>query len=294
MFSSIPHELQESGLFCCWSYEERNGRKTKIPYSPVSGLPAKSNDPSTFSDFETAYFTVGYDGIGIGIFDGVCAIDLDHCITDSGSYTETAAAIVELMHSYTEKSPSGDGLHILFRAENFQYDAAQFYIMNRAAGIEVYVAGATSKYVTVTGQAVNDYPLGNRSAELQEVLNRFMRRPDSKSEIVEKCGENVVNGENTLDDDALLEKAQGSKNGEDFSRLWQGDWGSYPSHSEADLALCSHLAFWTGCNAEQMDRLFRRSGLMRDKWERPQSGTTYGALVIGKAISGCREGYSPA
>ena len=82
-----------------------------------------------------------YDGIGIGIFDGICAIDLDHCMTDSGYYTGNAAEIVALMHSYTEYSPSGNGLHILFRAEGFQYDSDRYYIMNHKAGIEVYVAG---------------------------------------------------------------------------------------------------------------------------------------------------------
>ena len=56
----------------------------------------------------------GYDGIGIGIFNGICAIDLDNCVSDSGYYTQTAAEIVALMHSYTEYSPSGNGLHILF------------------------------------------------------------------------------------------------------------------------------------------------------------------------------------
>lgn len=59
------------------------------------------------------------------------------------------------------------------------------------------------------------------------------------------------------------------------------------------MALCSSLAFWTGRNAEQMDRLFRRSGLMREKWDRPQSGTTYGAITIQNAIQGCTSVYEP-
>lgn len=42
-----------------------------------------------------------------------------------------------------------------------------------------------------------------------------------------------------------------------------------------------------------MDALFRGSGLMRDKWDRRQSGSTYGALTIQKAIAGCREVYTP-
>src|SRR5699024_481429 len=47
-----------------------------------------------------------------------------------------------------------------------------------------------------------------------------------------------------------------------------------------------------GCNAAQMDRLFRLSGLMREKWDRQQSGSTYGALTIAEAIRTCNTTYS--
>lgn len=112
--TALPDSLAKEGLFCCWRYEERNGRRTKVPYQPDTGQGAKSNDPRSFVSYETAMQASGYDGIGIGIFNGICAIDLDGCVTDSGYYSETAAEIVHLMHSYTEFSPSGNGLHILF------------------------------------------------------------------------------------------------------------------------------------------------------------------------------------
>ena len=112
--TALPDSIIQNGLFCCWKYEERNGRKTKMPYQPETGLGAKSNDPSSFVPYKTAVQASGYDGIGIGIFNGICAIDLDNCVSDSGYYTQTAAEIVALMHSYTEYSPSGNGLHILF------------------------------------------------------------------------------------------------------------------------------------------------------------------------------------
>ena len=38
------------------------------------------------------------------------------------------------------------------------------------------------------------------------------------------------------------------------------------NHEVKDLALASILAFWCGRDIEQMDRLFRKSGLMRKKW----------------------------
>ena len=285
--TAIPQQLTQDSLFCCWRYEERNGQRAKVPYQPETGQRAKSNDPGCFTSFDQASNAQGYDGIGIGIFNGICAIDLDNCITGSGYYTETAAEIVELMHSYTELSPSGNGVHILFRAEGFQYDTKRFYIMNHPAGIEVYVAGATSKYVTFTGKQLDAYDFGDRTAELQTLLERYMVRPETHAT-------NAINaGNSDLDTEALLSLAQSSKNGSAFTALWNGSTVGYGSQSEADMALCGHLAFWTGRNAAQMDALFRQSGLMRRKWDREQSGSTYGAITIAKACEACREVYVP-
>ena len=285
--TALPDSLAKEGLFCCWRYEERNGRRTKVPYQPDTGQGAKSNDPRSFVSYETAMQASGYDGIGIGIFNGICAIDLDGCVTDSGYYSETAAEIVHLMHSYTEFSPSGNGLHILFHADGFQYDTRRFYIMNHQADIEVYVAGATSKYVTITGNVCESYEYGDRSKELQVLLERYMRRPETDTG-------NAINAANSpADSGDLIRMALTSRNGAAFKSLWEGSTMGYSSQSEADMALCSYLAFWTGKNLAQMDRLFRQSGLMRDKWDRPQAGTTYGAITIQKAIDNCKEVYTP-
>lgn len=214
--TALPDSLTKEGLFCCWRYEERNGRRTKVPYQPDTGQGAKSNDPRSFVSYETAMQASGYDGIGIGIFNGICAIDLDGCVTDSGYYSETAAEIVHLMHSYTEFSPSGNGLHILFHADGFQYDTRRFYIMNHQADIEVYVAGATSKYVTITGNVCESYEYGDRSKELQVLLERYMRRPETDTG-------NAINAANSpADSGDLIRMALTSRNGAAFKSLWEG------------------------------------------------------------------------
>jgi putative DNA primase/helicase len=88
------------------------------------------------------------------------------------------------------------------------------------------------------------------------------------------------------DDRELLERAFTAKNGTEFTRLWNGDTSGQTSHSEADLALCSHLAYWTGGDAARIDSLFRRSGLYRNKWDERRGDQTYGERTIGKANGG--------
>lgn len=79
---SLLEEIRENGKFCVWRFENVGERKSKVPYNPITGEKAKSNDPESFAGFEQVISTKGYDGIGIGIFDGFCAIDLDHCIVN--------------------------------------------------------------------------------------------------------------------------------------------------------------------------------------------------------------------
>ncbi|MDP9366173.1 MAG: hypothetical protein M3Q10_18460, partial [Chloroflexota bacterium] len=84
-----------------------------------------------------------------------------------------------------------------------------------------------------------------------------------------------------LADAEVLEKARAARNGAAFDRLFlAGDTSEHgDDDSAADLALCSHLAFWTQ-DRDQIDRLVRRSGLMRPKWER----TDYRDRTVAKAL----------
>jgi primase-polymerase (primpol)-like protein len=87
-------------------------------------------------------------------------------------------------------------------------------------------------------------------------------------------------------DETLLRRALKARNGSKLARLWRGDTRGYGSPSEADMALCGILAFWTQ-DAEQLDRLFRRSGLYRAKWEDRHyaNGQSYGDKIIEKVLA---------
>lgn len=63
----------------------------------------------------------------------------------------------------------------------------------------------------------------------------------------------------------------------------------YKSRSEAELAFCEFLAQMIGEDAELIDTIFRHSKLMREKWDRKESGGTYGENTIKKAISNVRK-----
>jgi putative DNA primase/helicase len=101
---------------------------------------------------------------------------------------------------------------------------------------------------------------------------------------------------NDLSDTEIIARAGQAANGKAFDKLWAGDTSDYASRSEADLALCSHLVFWTGGNPGRTDELFRRSGLYRSKWDKRHygDGKTYGQATIEKALEGATEFYSAA
>ena len=294
-YDKVPLSLRDTAQFCVWGYRTRNGKQTKIPYTPVTGEKARTNDQSTFGSFASAVRAVElcpqeYSGIGVGIFGDLVGVDIDHCIDDCGVLTSAAKDIIERLDSYTEISPSGHGIHILCYAPGLNYDTATYYTKNSSAGIEVYAASMTSRYLTLTGDVLHGCEVQERREELRSLLEIYMRR----NETVMPGPREYANEENyEIEDSDVMSRMLSSSKGESIARLWGGDSEGYASQSEADLALCNHLAFWTGKNQEQMDRLFRMSGLMRDKWDRAQSGSTYGAITIARAVTDCIAVWTP-
>lgn len=100
-YMNIPEELNLLPQWVC--------RKGKIPFNPVTGVPAKAGQPATWASFENAvnaYENGGYDGIGFEFNNnGVVGIDLDHVISEDGSLSAEAVEIVAMLDSYTESFP---------------------------------------------------------------------------------------------------------------------------------------------------------------------------------------------
>ena len=279
MYENLPKELKENALFCLWKYEMRNGRKTKVPYQ-TNGKRADSRNKACFSDFDTvANLTQSYDGIGMGMFQPFVAVDIDHCV-DGGKLSDMATDIVETLNSYTEYSPSESGVRIVAKADTLSYDKVKYYINNQKIGLEVYVAGMTNKFVTLTGNTICEAPIAERTNEIMAILDKYMQKP-----VVALNPKKIVGS--YLSDESIIEKSAKSKQGEKFSALWNGEFET--SHSEADQALCAVLAFWCGGDTEQMDRLFRKSKLYREKWER----NDYREMTLQKALMQTKEFYKP-
>ena len=269
-----------------WCSEERGGKPTKIPYSPLTGSRASSTDPRSWASYYEALSACkehGYGGIGF-VFtpeDDLCGVDLDGCLDPgTGEVEPWAQQIIEALDSYTEISPSGTGVHILVRGELPEG-------RNRKGRFEAYDRG---RYFTVTGMHLPGTPqrIESRQEELQGVVRRVFgdsSAPSANGHTVPVAApESVDNG---LSDDEIVQKASAASNGERFARLWAGHATEYGSHSEADLALCGMLAFWTGGDATRIDSLFRQSGLYRKKWDRED----YRSRTIAEALNGKTEFY---
>lgn len=298
---AIPAELRRLPQWVCWHYVDRNGKLTKPPVDAKSNgalRNAKSNDPSTWSDFPTAVAAaerLALAGVGLALSatDGLTGLDLDHVLDpETGELDPLALEVVaRFAGTYAEVSPSGNGIRIWCYGK----PARSGKCNGAVKWLEVY-SYPSNRYLTVTGNVWS----GSSAVvtEQQDALNwlhqRFMDSTgrDSGSAKDQPRSHPV---DASLDDADLLNKAHQARNGAIFGALWSGDTsGQGGDHSAADLALLNLLAFWTGNDPARMDRLFRQSGLFRAKWDvvHHSDGQTYGQASIAKAIAGNREAYS--
>ena len=286
MFESIPQELKFDALWCCWRLTDRG----KVPYDVVRNTLAKSNDRSTFYPFKTIlnylpqYLRQDLDGkflggLGLGIFNGFSAIDIDHCIDDQGNISDMAKEIIDYCQSYTERSPSGKGIRIIFKTDIKSYDKTKYYINNNKIGLEIYVEGFTSKFVTITGDTINSCNIVN--VDIQYLLDKYMLKKQSVRTAA-PAGVNTYNILDFLDKDEKLNSL--------YNRLIDGN------ESEMDLALCNKLAFYLQRDPEAIRQAFENSPYFAtkdDKHTRKWMNNSYAADTIAKSVESCTAVYSP-
>ncbi|MEI6280959.1 MAG: hypothetical protein WCP17_03110 [bacterium] len=294
MKSTNTNEITSNPLVVRFGSESRwlefrheliNGRMTKVPYHP-NGFKADTTDPSTWSTYEKVSTELdngsnGFDGLGIVFCDGMFGgVDIDHVLVDGEiihPQRETIIKFLEQVNTYTEISPSGTGLHVYFgTAQPF------FPVANKKIPFEYYTKG---RYFTVTGNSYHQKPKQIRvfetTEEVVDVLSIIGYPWGKKAKTITK--KNDVNTVSLLSDDKLLKKMFSSKNGSAIKKLYDGDISKYNGDdSGADMALCSHLAFWTGNNEEQIERIWLSSPL--GQREKTQQRRDYVTRTIANAI----------
>jgi putative DNA primase/helicase len=281
---NIPNELKELKQWVCYQARPRNGKITKVPIDPSSGIPINIQDNKNWLSFEDAlqYMCNMKNVSGIGFVftetDPYVGIDIDNCIDEYGEWNELAQTVYENLKNdgYVEYSPSGRGLHIIIKGRK-QSNKSK----NTDLGIEMYSQG---RYFTVTGNAIN---------QVDQIKNAPGLRIIEELYFTEK-GERQMTNMTVMTEEQILERMFKSENGYEIQRLFDGDTSMYGGdESRADLALCNYLAFYTGKDAFLMDKLFRMSGLYRKKWDERHAadGRTYGQMTIDKAISGVNHIY---
>jgi len=297
----VPEALKERDQWVLWSLTWKADREewTKIPKQP-NGAHASSTDADTWSSFVdvlSTYQGSDYDGIGFVLSeDGLVAgVDLDDCRDPgTGDVAEWAEGVVDELDTFAEVSPSGTGAHAL--GFGFLPDGGNRDDVDGEEGhIEMYDEG---RYLTVTGHRLDGSAgdLSRFNDELESVHTEYIADTDPEQADLSDTnptlnGSGSGSGDVDIDDDELIERAKSADNGEKFERLWNGSDAGYPSQSEADMALASMLAFWTGGDRSRTDRLFRQSGLMREKWDEDRGSQTYGERTVEKAVSSRSEVY---
>ncbi|MGE7545047.1 phage/plasmid primase, P4 family [Sporosarcina newyorkensis] len=282
-FNSIPSELKALPQWILWKSEKKGGRYTKVPYQ-VDGEAAQTNNRRTWSTFATAvkfYLQGDYDGIGF-VFsrqDNYIGIDIDNCVVDEKPNT-FATEIIDSLDSYTEFSPSGKGLHIIIKG-GLPQNVLGTGRKNTQHGLEIYSYG---RYFTFTGNRENSNDVYDRTDELAELFEKYFDDSDIEGRV------NLADFENDeikVSNEALWERMFRSKSGDEIRSLYNGNLID-GDHSGSDLALCNHLAFWTGKSATRMDAMFRETSLLRDKWDVihfRETNETYGERTIAEAIT---------
>lgn len=279
MLEQFPQPLKEARRWVCFD-------AAKTPINPATGKNAMPNEPSTWGTLAAAQAAVtryGLRGVGVLLGDGLCGIDIDHCRDPAtGALSDMAVQIIARMDSYTEASPSGTGVHILFTGTKPAGPCRKSSI-----GLEMYDGG---RYFTVTGNVLEAKAIAERTEACAAVHAQYLAKPEPAGAPAPAVVWQAVD----RSDEEILHTACSAKDGERFAALYAGSWQAYyASHSEADLSFCNLLAFWFAADKARMDRVFRASGLMRPKWDQRRGAKTYGDATLDRAVADCQEVYTP-
>ena len=258
---------------------------TKIPLT-TKGTRASSTDPETWASYEEVKKSSDRVGVVFTPEKTLLGIDIDHCVENGKIKHEKEALIhslIEKADTHTEFSPSGTGLHLYIHlTEPLKLES------NKKAPFEVYTEG---RYFTYTEDFYGEKKevqtvTREKALELLDIIGY----PWKESPVaIEKAKPTT---DMSMDDEDVLKKMFGSKNGAKVKALWDGDLSENGGDdSSADMTLLLHLAFWTQKDSSQMSRMWLSSPLGQRK--KTVTRKDYRDRTIGAAVSRCTEVYKP-
>lgn len=218
----IPRQMIDAPRWILWRLETRNDQPTKVPYDAKTLAHAKTNDPTTWCDYDTAATVLrsggGFTGLGFVLGDGFAGVDLDGCLDGNGNYLPWASTIVRKLNSYTETSPSGTGVKVFIRAtleKGHKKLLGSPVDSGKAPGIEIYGKG---RYFAVTGETtfVSD-DCEDRQEQLDAIIADHWPQ---RSEGSQKCHKRVAAtdaSERAAKYMALVEPAVSGQRGHDVT-----------------------------------------------------------------------------
>lgn len=271
---NIPKELKELPQWVCYRTQKNGNKTVKFMISPNTGSFAKSNDSTTWADYDTAnrfMLNRRLEGLAFVLTEGYVFIDIDHSIDNEGNMSDLTKKILqELPNTYAEKSCSGKGIHLICKGKLPEYALKR----NDSIGLEMY---DTKRFVCITGDVINNQTdIKDYSCKIVDFNYTFIgKRPPRIL--------NPIKTDIQFSDNELINKIRNSKTRYKFESLYRGDISGYASQSNADYAFVRILAFWTQ-DKNQIDSIMRSSGLFREKWDRKIGDSTYGEITIDNAL----------
>lgn len=313
---NIPEAMQEDKRWILWELTpDKAGNMTKTPYRAADHKNRGGvHEQQHWADFQTAVNAAKFYNCGIG-YDlggynninsptcGVIVLDLDHVLDPTTKEIIFPAAkeffdVAKDLGAYIEISQSGEGLHIFGIGSKIGDKCKAYFTEAKGKGTPGIECYDSSRFIAMTG---NLYPGIEKNEDLVDIQTLV----DKTEEFVRQYHNTNTDPATTpgkkrlppvdLTDPDILEKAAQSKNGAKFTALYyNGDVSGYPSQSEADLALCELLAFWTNGDPGRIENLFSGSALARGKWNQREDyrQRTINMALIHWTHSGCPH-YDP-
>jgi putative DNA primase/helicase len=283
-YNNIPDVIKNYGdVFCC--------HRNKVPTHGT-----RTNNKDTFFSFDQAMqLMMSDEGLGIGIFDNLCGVDIDHCVED-GVISNAAMAIVDYFNSYAELSMSGTGIHILFLCDEQFKDTDNYYtklgikqVKDKGIigmeGLEIYQGQLDQRYLTLTGIEIHSMNVASVSGyKLKMFLDLFFKKNHSS------FTKEIEFESSDVEDQAWIKWALFEKKPKKLLECWvKTPTGSGGTESEDDMSFMNELAFWCNHNVNVMKAVFESSRYFKAKDEEHKNKwlvrSDYAERTINKALA---------